>query len=130
MPGTAHRISAAVSTTPWTTGWRCSAMRIGTRSAASGRDADASSLLSVGAFGLTTAANYALSGLIDWMIAALFTAGGLIGGFFGMRAAVHLAKNRRVLTSIFAAVIFAVAIYMLIRTGLPLWDAMFPKTNA
>jgi uncharacterized membrane protein YfcA len=40
----------------------------------------------------------------------------LIGGFFGMRAAVHLAANRRMLASIFAAVIFVVAIYMLIRT--------------
>jgi hypothetical protein len=29
------------------------------------------------------------------------------------------------LTSIFAAVVFAVAIYMLIRTGLPLWHALF-----
>ena len=88
-----------------------------------------SSLLSVGTFGLTTAVNYALSGLVDWTIAALFIAGGLVGGFFGMRAAVHLAANRRMLTSIFAAVIFAVAIYMLIRTGLPLWYALFAKTS-
>jgi hypothetical protein len=42
---------------------------------------------------------------------------------------VHLAANRRMLTSIFAAVIFAVAIYMLIRTGLPLWYALFAKTS-
>jgi hypothetical protein len=54
----------------------------------------------------------------------------LIGGFFGMRAAVHLAANRRMLTSIFAGVIFAVAIYMLIRTGLPLWHAIFAKTSS
>jgi len=33
-----------------------------------------SSLLSVGTFGLTTAVNYALSGLVDWTIAALFIA--------------------------------------------------------
>jgi uncharacterized protein len=56
-----------------------------------------SSLLSIGTFGLTTAVNYALSSLIDWTIAGLFIAGGLIGGFFGMRAAVHLAVNRRML---------------------------------
>ena len=67
--------------------------------------------------------NYAVSGLVDWTIAALFIAGGLVGGFFGMRAAVHLAANRRMLTSIFATVIFVVAIYMLIGTGLPLWHA-------
>jgi uncharacterized membrane protein YfcA len=47
-----------------------------------------SSLLPVGAFGLTTAINYAFSGLIDWTIAALFIAGGLAGGIFGMRAAI------------------------------------------
>lgn len=83
-----------------------------------------SSLLSVGAFGLTTAVNYAVSGLIDRMIAGLFVAGGLVGGVFGMRAAIHLAKQRRMLTFIFAGVIFAVAIYMLIRTGLPLWQSI------
>jgi uncharacterized membrane protein YfcA len=88
-----------------------------------------SSLLSVGAFGLTTAVNYALSGLVDWTIAVLFIAGGLVGGFFGMRAAVHLAANRRMLTSIFAALIFVVAIYTLIRTGLPLWHAIFAITS-
>jgi uncharacterized membrane protein YfcA len=89
-----------------------------------------SSLLSVGTFGPTTAVNYAVSGLVDWTIAALFIAGGLVGGFFGMRAAVHLAANRRMLAFIFAAVIFVVAIYMLIRTGLPLWRAIFAKTSA
>ena len=57
-------------------------------------------------------------------------AGGLVGGFFRMRAAVHLAANRRMLTSIFAAAIFVVAIYMVIRTGLPLWHAIFAETSA
>ncbi len=79
-----------------------------------------SSLLSVGAFGLTTAINYAASGLIDWKIAALFIIGGLVGGIFGTRTAVRLAADRRKLIYTFAAVIFAVAIYMLVRTGLPL----------
>ena len=73
--------------------------------------------------------NYGLSGLVDWPIAVLFIAGGLVGGFFGMRAAAHLAANRRMLTSIFAVVIFAVAIYMLVRTGLPLWYATFGNTS-
>jgi len=79
-----------------------------------------SSLLSVGAFGLTTAINYAISGLIDWKVAALFIIGGLVGGIFGTRAAIRLATDRRTLIYTFAAVIFAVAIYMLVRTGLPL----------
>ena len=78
-----------------------------------------SSLFSVGSFGLTTAINYAISGLIDWTIALLFIAGGVGGGFLGMRAAIYLAAERRTLTYIFSGVIFAVAIYMLARTGFP-----------
>ena len=46
-----------------------------------------SSLFSVGRFGLTTAINYALSGLIEWAIALLFIAGGVAGGYGGTRAA-------------------------------------------
>jgi uncharacterized protein len=82
-------------------------------------NAIASSLFSVGVFGLATAANYALSGLVDWGAAALFIAGGLFGGLFGMRAAIRLAARKRALTLIFAGVVFAVAAYMLVRTGLP-----------
>lgn len=80
-----------------------------------------SSLFSVGSFGLTTAINYALSGLIDWTIAFLVIIGGLAGGLLGMRSAMRLAKSRHMLTIVFAGVIFAVAIYMLARTGLPPW---------
>lgn len=76
-----------------------------------------SSLFSVGAFGITTATNYALSGLVNWGIAALFIAGGAGGGIAGTRAALRLATDRRTLTRVFSAVIFAVAIYMLVRTS-------------
>jgi uncharacterized membrane protein YfcA len=80
-----------------------------------------SSLFSVGSFALTTATNYALSGLVDWVIALLFITGGVAGGYLGMRAAVSLAANRRSLTFVFAGIIFAVAAYMLVRTGIPPW---------
>ncbi|WP_119680783.1 sulfite exporter TauE/SafE family protein [Indioceanicola profundi] len=76
-----------------------------------------SSLFSVGAFGLTTAANYAVSGLVDWTIAALFIAGGVVGGFLGMKAAVRLSTRKGVLTKIFAGVLFVVAAYMLYRNA-------------
>ena len=77
-----------------------------------------SSLLSVGVFGLTTALNYALSGLVGWAIAAEFILGGALGGWLGTRLALKLSASRTLLTRIFAAAIVAVALYMLARTGL------------
>ena len=49
-----------------------------------------SSLLSVGTFGLATAINYAMSGLVDWAVAAEFIGGGVVGGAFGMLLATRL----------------------------------------
>ena len=76
-----------------------------------------SSLFSVGAFGLTTAINYALSGLIDWPIAGAFILGGVAGGFGGMKAALRLSAEKRLLSRIFAGVLFAVGAYMAVRSG-------------
>ena len=75
-----------------------------------------SSLVSVTAFGLTTASNYAWSGMVDLTIASLFVAGGLIGGLLGARSARSLANRRGALTIVFAVLIFAVALYMLVRS--------------
>jgi len=74
------------------------------------------SLFSVGAFGATTAASYALDGLVDWRIAGLFIFGGVIGGLIGANLAEQLAKQRGLLQRVFAGVVFAVAAYMLWRT--------------
>jgi uncharacterized protein len=75
-----------------------------------------SSLLSVGVFGLTTAANYALSGLVAWVIAAQFILGGALGGWLGTRLAFKLSASRTLLARIFAGAIITVALYMLART--------------
>ena len=75
-----------------------------------------SSLLSVGVFGATTAASYAMDDLIDWRIAALFIGGGLLGGAFGASAATRLARSRGALQRVFAGVVFVVAAYMLWRS--------------
>jgi uncharacterized membrane protein YfcA len=77
-----------------------------------------SSLFSVGTFGITTALNYAWSGLVDWTIAGLVIAGGVAGGFAGMKAAIHVARQRGMLTRVFASVVLAVAAYMLLRSGM------------
>jgi uncharacterized membrane protein YfcA len=75
-----------------------------------------SSLLSVAAFGLTTAANYAISGLIDWRIAFEFIGGGVLGGLIGVGLATRLGSHKRTLSVMFAVVIFVVAAYMLVRS--------------
>ena len=76
-----------------------------------------SSLFSVGAFGLTTAINYALSGLVDWRLAAEFIAGGIAGGFLGIKLGTKLAARKRALNVVFAGTIFLVALYMLVRSA-------------
>jgi uncharacterized membrane protein YfcA len=73
------------------------------------------SLVAVTAFGLTTATTYAMAGLVDWRLAALFVAGGTIGTWFGARAGRLLAQRRGALTRVFAALIVVVALYMLAR---------------
>ncbi len=78
-------------------------------------NAVSSSLVAVTAFGLTTAASYAWSGLISWGLAGLFIAGGVAGGVIGTRFARHLSARRGALNNVFAAVIIAVALYMLAR---------------
>jgi len=78
-------------------------------------NAVSSSLVAVTAFGLTTALSYAWSGLISWGLAALFIAGGIIGGLAGTRSARHLSERRGALNIVFAAVIILVALYMLAR---------------
>jgi hypothetical protein len=78
-------------------------------------NAVSSSLVAVTAFGLTTALNYAWSGLVSWELAGLFVAGGVVGGLAGTRSARHLSEKRGALNIVFAAVIIAVALYMLVR---------------
>jgi uncharacterized membrane protein YfcA len=77
-----------------------------------------SSLVAVTAFGLTTALNYARSGLVDWALAAVFIGGGALGGLFGARLATHLSKGRGTLNTLFAGLIFITALYMLARSAL------------
>jgi uncharacterized membrane protein YfcA len=78
-------------------------------------NAVSSSLVAVTAFGLTTAASYAYSDLISWGLAGLFIAGGIGGGLIGTRSAQLLSARRGALNIVFAAVIIAVALYMLAR---------------
>jgi uncharacterized membrane protein YfcA len=75
-----------------------------------------SSLVSVTAFGLTTAASYAWSGLVDWQLAGLFIAGGALGGFAGIKLAHRLSGHKHALTLIFAGVVIVVGLYVIARS--------------
>jgi uncharacterized membrane protein YfcA len=75
------------------------------------------SLMAVTAFGLTTAASYALSGFIDWPLAAVFVAGGIAGTVLGSLAAKRLSTQRGTLGVVFAVLIFAVAAYVMWRSA-------------
>jgi len=76
-----------------------------------------SSLVAVTAFGLTTALNYAFSGLIDWPLAGVFILGGLAGSFGGALAARKLSGTTGLLTTVFSILIFVVAAYMLWKSA-------------
>lgn len=74
------------------------------------------SLIAVTAFGLTTAANYAFSGLVDWPLAGVFIFGGISGSLIGTSAAKRMSNSGQ-LTTIFAVLIFVVAVYMLWKSA-------------
>ncbi len=75
-----------------------------------------SSLVAVAAFGLTTAFNYSLSGLVHWPLAAVFIGGGVVGGVAGAALAKRLSAKRGLLGTVFAGLIFLVALYTLWRS--------------
>ncbi len=81
-----------------------------------------SSLVAVTAFGLTTAINYSLSGLVDWALAFVFIGGGVAGSLAGTQLARRLSKERGRLATVFAVLIFIVAAYMLWKSAAAAWS--------
>jgi uncharacterized protein len=75
-----------------------------------------SSLVSVTAFGLTTAASYAWSGLVDWPLAGLFILGGALGGLLGIKLARHLTRHKHALTFTFSAIVIVVGLYVVAKS--------------
>ncbi|WBJ98931.1 sulfite exporter TauE/SafE family protein [Methylocystis parvus] len=74
-----------------------------------------SSLVSVSAFGVTTAANYAFSGLVDWKLAATILGGGVIGGLIGAATGRRLSAERGALATVFAGMVAATGLYVIWR---------------
>lgn len=71
------------------------------------------SLVAVTAFGLTTAFNYALSGLVDWALAGTFIAGGVLGSIGGTALSRRMAAAKGQLSTVFAGLVVVVALYMI-----------------
>jgi uncharacterized membrane protein YfcA len=65
---------------------------------------------------MMTAANYAVSGLVDWPIALLFIAGGMAGGWIGARLAKRLSTQRQTLSRVLGCMLIVVSAYMLYRS--------------
>jgi uncharacterized membrane protein YfcA len=75
-----------------------------------------SSLVAVGVFGMTTAVNYAVSGLVQWPVALLFIVGGIGGGWIGAHLAKRLSAQRQTLTRLLGCMLVVVAGYMMYRS--------------
>jgi uncharacterized membrane protein YfcA len=84
-------------------------------------NATASSLVSVAAFGLSTASNYGLTGQVNWPIAGLLLLGGAGGGFIGLRLSVVLQGHIALARQLFAGLILAVALFVAYRGWLSLF---------
>lgn len=76
-------------------------------------NAAASSLASVALFGAATSASYAWSGLVDWRLVAALVAGGALGTAAALPVANRLAKRADIARRLFAAMIGAVAVYII-----------------
>ncbi len=79
------------------------------------RTAVGTSLVIVFALGATTAASYALSGMVEWSLVATLAAGGIAGSAAGILLGRRLANRRRVLETGFALVVIVVGLYVAAR---------------
>ncbi len=76
------------------------------------------SLVAVVAFGASTAISYAMSGLVDWRLAGLFIAGGLLGGLAGIATGKLIGSRDRILRSAFAGIVILAGGYVCLRGAL------------
>lgn len=77
--------------------------------------AQATSLLSVAAFGATTAGNYALSGWVDGGLVIAMAVGGVAGTLAGLPLARRLGRNAKLGRTMFAGLVLGVAVYVAMK---------------
>lgn len=78
-------------------------------------NAGASSLVSVTLFGTATSLSYAASGQLIWPLFGALVVGGAFGTLAALPLARHLASRANLARRIFAVLVIAVAIYILVR---------------
>lgn len=81
------------------------------------RHAIGTSLVVITALGLTTAASYALAGLVDWGLVGLLVLGGAVGSVIGVRAGVLLSRRKRALELAFAALVVVMGLYVTVKAA-------------
>lgn len=78
-------------------------------------NAGASSLVSVSLFGSATSLSYALSGQLVWPLFGALVAGGALGTLAALPLARHLESRVALARTLFALMVIAVAIYILLK---------------
>jgi len=81
------------------------------------RNAVGTSLVVITALGLTTAASYTVSGLVDWRIAGLLVLGGVAGAIAGIALGRRLGAHKGLLERLFAILVITVGGYVAIVGG-------------
>jgi len=79
------------------------------------KNAVGTSLVVVTALGLTTAASYALSGLVDWLLVGVMIAGGIGGAVLGIALGRKMAARKGLLERLFAVTVIVVGAYVALR---------------
>ncbi|MEO5706738.1 MAG: sulfite exporter TauE/SafE family protein [Alteraurantiacibacter sp.] len=78
-------------------------------------NAGASSLVSVALFGTATSASYAVTGQLVWPLFGALAAGGVAGTLVALPLAKRLESRARLARTLFALMVIAVALYILLR---------------
>lgn len=79
------------------------------------KNAVGTSLVVVTALGLTTAASYALSGYVDWLLVGVMIVGGVGGAAMGILLGRGLGARKGLLERLFAVIVMAVGTYVMVR---------------
>lgn len=78
-------------------------------------NAIATSLVSITIFGAATSANYAASGMVDWVVAGNFVLGGIVGGVIGTLISGKVQAQKGLLNMVFSGFVIMIGGYVLLK---------------